>query len=31
MPERRGFRDGKGNPHTKLERVGFELEGADDG
>lgn len=28
MPEWRGFRDGKGNPHTKPRRVGFELEDA---
>jgi hypothetical protein len=31
MPQWRGFRDGKGNPHTKPERMGFELEGADQG
>jgi hypothetical protein len=31
LPQRSGFRDGKGNSHTKLERVAFELEGADRG
>jgi hypothetical protein len=31
MPDRRGFRHGKGNPHTKPGWVGFELPELDGG
>ena len=31
MPQWHGFRHDKGNPHTKPERMGFELGGADHG